>query len=205
MIPMTTTPLSHGSAGRVVLELDTARTLACWAGHANCDVSEIRSRFRFDDTGLRYETGKIDTPTYFASLRSMLPAGLTDAQLLEGWTAMFVGVMPGMDALLERAARHLPLDALSNTNPAHEAYFLPRFAETFGHFRTIYTSSTIGHMKPDAAAYDHVVEAIGMPAQRIVFFDDLATNIEGARARGLSAVHVTSVRDVADALAALGI
>jgi putative hydrolase of the HAD superfamily len=38
-----------------------------------------------------------------------------------------------------------------------------------------------------------------------VFFDDLAENIEGARACGLTAVHVTSSGDVAKALAALGI
>jgi putative hydrolase of the HAD superfamily len=50
-----------------------------------------------------------------------------------------------------------------------------------------------------------VVKAIGVPAGRIVFFDDLANNIEGARSRGLNAVHVTSSDDVAKALAALGI
>jgi len=38
-----------------------------------------------------------------------------------------------------------------------------------------------------------------------VFFDDLAENIEGAKARGLIGVHVTSSGDVADALTALGI
>ena len=66
-------------------------------------------------------------------------------------------------------------------------------------------SSTIGLRKPEAAAYDHVVKAIGVPASRIVFFDDSADNIAGARARGLTAVHVTSPDDVAKALAALGI
>ena len=59
--------------------------------------------------------------------------------------------------------------------------------------------------KPEAEAYDHVVNAIGLPASRIVFFDDSADNIAGARARGLTAVHVTSPDDVAKALAALGI
>ena len=39
-----------------------------------------------------------------------------------------------------------------------------------------------------------------MPADRIVFFDDLAENIEGARMRGLTAVQVTSPEDVARAL-----
>jgi putative hydrolase of the HAD superfamily len=49
------------------------------------------------------------------------------------------------------------------------------------------------------------VKAIGVPAHRIVFFDDLPENIEGARACGLTTVHVTSPNDVAHALDALGI
>ena len=73
-----------------------------------------------------------------------------------------------------------------------------------GHFREIFLSSTIGLRKPDAEAYDHVVQAIGVPAERIVFFDDLDENIDGARRRGLKAVLVRSPGDVARALDALG-
>jgi putative hydrolase of the HAD superfamily len=113
--------------------------------------------------------------------------------------------MPGIAALLAAAARRMPLYAFSNTNPAHVAYFSVAYAELLSHFRTVFLSSTIGLRKPDAAAYDHVVEAIGVPASRILFFDDLAANIEGARARGLQAIHVTSTDDVARALTALGI
>ena len=130
---------------------------------------------------------------------------LSDAQFLEGWNAIFAGEMPGIAALLARAAKRLPLYAFSNTNGAHVEHFSQAYADVLGHFREIFLSSSIGLRKPDAGAYDHVVKAIGVPAQRIVFFDDLAENIEGARARGLIAVHVTSPDDVADALAALGI
>jgi putative hydrolase of the HAD superfamily len=48
-----------------------------------------------------------------------------------------------------------------------------------------------------------VVKAIGVPASRILLFDDSAANIEGARARGRCAIHVTSTDDVARALTAL--
>ena len=113
--------------------------------------------------------------------------------------------MPGIAPLLKRAAQRLPLYAFSNTNGAHVEHFSQRYAAVLGHFREIFLSSRIGLRKPDAAAYDHVVKAIGAPAERVVFFDDLAENIEGARARGLTAVHVTSPDDVAEALAALGI
>ena len=69
--------------------------------------------------------------------------------------------------------------------------------------REVYVSSTIGLRKPEAEAYDYVVRAIGVSADRIVFFDDSLENIEGARARGLQAVHVKSGADLADALAVL--
>src|SRR6266704_5886683 len=123
----------------------------------------------------------------------------------KGGTKFFAGEMPGIAPLLKRAAERLPLYAFSNTNGAHVEHFSQRYAAVLGHFREIFLSSRIGLRKPDPAAYDHVVKAIGAPAERIVFFDDLAENIEGARARGLTAVHVTSPDDVAEAVAALGI
>jgi putative hydrolase of the HAD superfamily len=135
----------------------------------------------------------------------MLGVDLSDAQFLEGWNKIFAGEMPGIAALLARAAQRLPLYAFSNTNNAHVAHFSTEYADVLGHFREIFLSSAIGLRKPDAAAYDHVVKEIGVPADRIVFFDDLAENIAGARDRGLNAIHVTSPDDVAKALAALGI
>jgi HAD superfamily hydrolase (TIGR01509 family) len=130
---------------------------------------------------------------------------LSDAQLLEGWNAIFAGVVPGIDQLLARAANRLPLYAFSNTNSPHVEFFSAKYADVLGHFREIFLSSSIRLRKPDAEAYDHVVRAIGVPAERIVFFDDLAENIGAARDRGLVAVHVTSPDDVARALEALGI
>jgi putative hydrolase of the HAD superfamily len=72
------------------------------------------------------------------------------------------------------------------------------------HFRQIFFSYTIGHRKPDAAAYDFVIKAIGAPAGRIVFFDDLAGNVDGASKQGLIAVKVSSPRCIADTLDAMG-
>src|SRR5258708_9754162 len=138
-------------------------------------------------------------------MREVLGIGLSDARFRNGWTAFLAGERQDIAPLLNRAANRLPLYVFSNTNNAHVEYFSETYADVLGHFREIFLSSTIGLRKPDAAAYDHVVQAIGVPASRILFFDDLAENIEGARARGLTAVHVKSSDDVAHALTALGI
>jgi glucose-1-phosphatase len=191
--------------GRVVIDIDFSKVLACWAGHAGRPLSELSGRFGPDETFRRHETGEASDAEFFAALRRTLGIEISDDQFLEGWNAIFAGEMPGMNAQLARAAQRLPLYAFSNTNRPHVAHFSQTYADVLGHFREIFLSSTIGLRKPDAAAYDHVVKAIGVPAQRIVFFDDLAENIEGARMRGLTGVHVTSPEDVANALTALGI
>jgi glucose-1-phosphatase len=191
--------------GRVVLDIDFSKAIACWAGYAGCEAGDIVRRFVRAEAYRHHEVGKISDAAYFDSLRTTLDINLSDAQFLEGWNAIFAGEMPGIAPLLERAAKHLPLYAFSNTNSAHVEHFPVVYADVLSHFREMYLSSSIGLRKPDAAAYDHVVKAIGVRPERIVFFDDLAENIEGARARGLTAVHVTTPNDVAEALAALGI
>jgi putative hydrolase of the HAD superfamily len=209
---MTLPRLSPGDAdallfdlGRVVFNIDFPRALACWAGHAGCKPADIAARWVADESYHHHERGMISDEAFFDNLRRALGITITDAQFLEGWNAIFAGEMEGIAPLLERAAKHLPLYVYSNTNRPHVAYFTQIHAHTLKPFRELYYSSAIGHRKPDAAGFDHVVKAIGKPASRILFFDDLADNVEAARACGLKAVHVTSSRDVADALDALGI
>lgn len=191
--------------GRVVLDIDFNKVTASWAAHAGCEPAQLVGRLSPNDSWQRHERGEISDAEFFESLRSSLGIAISDDQFLEGWNAIFTGEMPGVAAMLARAGQRLPLYAFSNTNGAHVTHFSKAYAGVLGHFREIYLSSAIGLRKPEAAAYDHVIKAIGLPASRIVFFDDSAGNIEGARARGLTAVHVTSPDDIVRALAALGI
>jgi len=209
---MTAPRLSPGAAdallfdlGRVVLDIDFSQAIACWASHAGRAPSDIVERFVRGEAYRHHEVGRISDADYFDSLRATLGITISDAQFLEGWNAIFAGEMPDIERLLARAAKRLPLYAFSNTNRPHVEHFSAAYADLLRHFREMYLSSTIGLRKPDAAAYDHVVKAIGVPASRILFFDDLAENVDGARARGLHAIQVKSSDDVANALAALGI
>jgi HAD superfamily hydrolase (TIGR01549 family) len=209
---MTPPRLSPGDAdallfdlGRVVLDIDFSKALACWAGHAGCAPSDIAPRWAIDEAYHHHERGTISDEAFFEGLRRSLGIAITDEQFLEGWNAIFAGEMDGIAPLLERAARHFPLYVYSNTNRAHVAHFTRIHAHTLKPFRELFYSSSIGMRKPEAAAFDHVVKAMGVPASRIVFFDDLAENVESARSLGIKAVQVKSSRDIADALTALGV
>jgi glucose-1-phosphatase len=190
--------------GGVVFDIDFRRAIDRWAETASCDPALLQARFSHDEAGIRYETGQIADAAFFQSLRTSLGVALSDAALLEGWNAIFIGEVPGISGVIADAAAKRTLYAFSNTNPAHQSHFSTRFADVLSHFRQVFVSSDIGLRKPDAAAFHHVVEAIGVPAGRILFFDDGLANIEGARACGIKAVHVTSPSTVPDTLAAMG-
>lgn len=187
--------------GNVVVDVDFARVTARWAQHAGCDAEAVRSRYAHDEAYKRHERGEIDIDAYFAALRASLGIDISDAQFLDGWNAIFGGVIAGIEEQL-RAVR-LPAYLFSNTNPAHEAFWVREYADTLRPFRKLYVSSRIGHRKPERAAFDFVARDMGVAPGRILFFDDALENIEGARRAGLQAVHVRSNADVTAALAEL--
>lgn len=189
--------------GGVVVDIDFARVTRRWAEHAGHDAQTLHSRFSLDDAYSRHERGAIGASAYFASLRNSLGIDISDEEFLDGWNAIFGGVIPGIEALLTRAAARFPIYLFSNTNPTHEKFWVAEYADTLAPFRRLFVSSTIGLRKPDRAAFDHVAKEIGVAPGRILFFDDTAENVSGAEAAGLKAVLVRSSEDVAAALSSL--
>jgi len=68
------------------------------------------------------------------------------------------------------------------------------FAELFD---VVVESAREGVRKPDPAAYELVLGKLGVPADEVVFLDDLGINLKPARAMGMTTIKVT---DPADAL-----
>lgn len=189
--------------GGVIIDIDFGRAYARWAEHAGCEVAEIAHVVVTGEAYDRYERNEIPLVDYLDHLRGQMPMDLPDDQLLDGWNDIYVREAPDIAAVLEKARARVPLYAFTNTNAAHEAVWSTRYAHLTAHFETVFVSSTIGMRKPELEAFAHVVGQIGAPASNILFFDDLAANIEGAKAAGLQTAHVTSWTTVAETLAAL--
>jgi glucose-1-phosphatase len=189
--------------GNVIINVDFARAINVWSNYANIKPEVIKSRFSFDVSYERHERGEITGAAYFASLRELLGAELTDMQLEEGWNAIYQGEVPGIQTILNRAKQHFPLYVFSNTNPTHWAYACQHYADVLGLFEKVFTSSELKKRKPHREAFEGVVKEMGVNAENILFFDDLLENVEGARAAGLQAVHVRSIADTKNAIESL--
>jgi putative hydrolase of the HAD superfamily len=187
--------------GGVTTHIDFAQAVRRWSEYAGRDLEPLWRAYVPGEAHRKHERGEIDDTAFFASLRDEFHIELTDAQFLDGWNAIFGGIVPGIDDQLKDAAARIPLYAFTNTNRAHERYWSVAYADTMRHFRHVFVSSTIGMRKPDEEAFAYVAEAMGVRPGRILFFDDSNANIDGARACGFQTVLVRSNADVADALA----
>ncbi|SFN31985.1 HAD family phosphatase [Variovorax sp. OV329] len=190
--------------GGVVFEFDFAHALEYWAPMSSLPADELRAAFSHDEDYQRHERGELTGSEYFDTLRRKLRLDATDAQIEAGWNAIFRDeIGPTLDAI-EAARRFMPCYAFSNTNRSHHAAWRAAYPRIEPAFDQVFASSDIGLRKPERAAFEHVCREIGLPPQSLLFFDDLAENVAGARACGLQAVQVRSPQDVRSALLALG-
>ena len=97
---------------------------------------------------------------------------------------------PTIELMADAKAAGLRLGALTNDMTAfHGAEWVAR-QEHLKLFDVIVDASLTGVLKPDPAAFRGGIEALGLPAEQIVFLDDMPWNVEGARQAGMTAVRV---------------
>ncbi|HUP29233.1 MAG TPA: HAD-IA family hydrolase [Usitatibacter sp.] len=185
--------------GGVIIAIDFDRVFARWAELAGVPFAQVKERFSHGEAYQQHERGEIDITAYFASLRKDLGIDLTDAQFADGWQQVFGSEFPQTVSLLRALEPRVALHLLSNTNATHYAYWSNRYAEALRPLRKRFISSEMGVRKPERESFDRVAAGIGVPLERILFFDDTEANLEGARAAGMKTVLVRSPEDVARA------
>ena len=97
---------------------------------------------------------------------------------------------PAIELMTDAKAAGLRVGALTNDMTAFHG---PEWVARQPHlklFDVIVDASLTGVMKPDPRAFRDGAEALGLPAEQIVFLDDMPWNAEGARQSGMTAVRV---------------
>lgn len=190
--------------GGVLLEVGFESVFECWAADAGGAVASIRERFHFDAAYEQHERGEINASQYFAALRQSLNLSLTEEQFHRGWNQCVRGEIPGVAEVVGEFGARLPIYVFSNTNAAHYTDWGPRYQHLMQPFRRLFMSHEMGMRKPEARAFEFIASEIGVDLPNILFFDDTAENIKGARAVGMQAVHVRNIEDLRSALMGLG-
>ena len=75
-----------------------------------------------------------------------------------------------------------------------------KFLGLAGFFEPAFLSHEMGSRKPEPGIFDNVIKDLKVSAQTIIFFDDVAANIDAARAAGMIAHHIEYPQMLASAL-----
>lgn len=191
--------------GGVLVDIDFSLAIKAWSRCSALSAAELQSRFKFDEAYQRHERGEIGAPEYFAHLTRRLELTATAEEVEAGWNAIFVGEIAQTRRLVQQVRQKLSCHAFTNTNASHTQRWSVLYPEVASAFDTIFASHEIGLRKPERQAFDHICRTLQLSPDSILFFDDLAENVQAAQAAGLQAVLVRSPDDVAGALRSLGL
>lgn len=152
-----------------------------------------------------YEIGQLTALEFSNRVCELMSLEVTHEAFAAAWSDIFWLNEPvaRLVGYLKRAGFTLVLG--SNTNGLHATQFREQFASTLAHFDHLILSHEVGHLKPSPSFYRACAAAAGVEPEECVFIDDLAENVEGARAAGLAAIHFTSFPRLLVELQTIGI
>jgi putative hydrolase of the HAD superfamily len=176
--------------------------LASWSGRSPDAIYQAIWRSGFEDEA---ERGAWAADGYLREFGERMGYPLSAAQ----WVAARRAAMEPDEAVLaiaRRLAGNRPVAMFTN-NPLllkrHIGEVFPAVPEIFGE-RAVF-SAELGRRKPDPEAFLRLARRLGVPPGTVLFFDDYADYVAGAREAGLQAYRFEGAAAVLDRLAAHGI
>jgi putative hydrolase of the HAD superfamily len=189
--------------GGVLVEFDGIAPLLALSGGA-LTREQARQFWILSNAVRRFETGRCSGGEFAAAAVAELRLDIAPDVFLQQFVSWERGPMPGALELLDSLKLRFVVACLSNNNELHWRWLCEETALP-AKFDRCYLSHEIGHMKPDRAAFDHVIRDLGVAPGRVLFLDDNPECVAGARAAGLPACRACGVDGVRNALASFGV
>ena len=181
--------------GGVIINLYEERTYEAFAELGSMPVEEVKEKALTEKYFKDYETGHIDDPTFRAHLRESLRFEGQDEFLDEAWNAMLGAIPKAKLELLDKLRSKYKLFVMSNTNTIHVRRFLkicdyvsPE-KDFYGYFDKVYLSNEVGARKPDARAWQVILDEQPISVEGMIFIDDKLVNIQAASELGFQVYH----------------
>jgi len=149
-----------------------------------------------------YECGRISTEVFLVEAPRILGLDIQPNVLQTEFQHIVGEWYPQTPALLEALRPAYRLGCLSNTNPMH----IDALRQRGPHLELLhdcFLSHEIGCMKPDPAAYAHVLSHWQVLPRQVLFIDDRTENVTAAAHAGMQAFEAQGPEAVAAVLRSL--
>ncbi len=154
-----------------------------------------------------YDEGVCSSQEFWQNMGRGTGAQLTDEIItnlrawdVEMWTCLDQSMLNWVKSLQEAGYK---IALLSNA-PLDFAVYARKHLAWLKSFDATIFSAEIGLVKPGAAIFQLCLKQLGVEPQQALFIDDLAVNVEGARAAGLTAIKFSSPSQLAADLSQMG-
>jgi len=189
--------------GGVLIELAGVEQMLAWCPDL-AGIDELWRRWLGSPAVRRYETGGATRAAFADEIIREFALPVDADAFLGAFASWPRALFPGATALLSELAPHYRLASVSNTNEFHWERFRREWSLD-AHFHHNFPSHQVGKLKPDAEYFHHVIEALDVPAGRVLFVDDNPLNVDAAGRLGIVARRVAGVEGVRGALDELGL
>ena len=184
--------------GGVILNLDYQLTIDAFKALGKEDFDQLYQQAYQDHIFDQYECGQISSDEFRNYLKSFYRHEVSYQQIDSAWNAMLLDLPPHRLELLRELKRKYRIFLFSNTNEIHYEAFRNGIKERYGRedvleeiFEKTYYSHRVGCRKPNAEAFQLVLNEQGLEAEKTLFIDDSEQHIVGASQLGIHTHHLT--------------
>jgi HAD superfamily hydrolase (TIGR01509 family) len=172
--------------GNVVIQVDFRPFFAWTAKHGKYSTAEEYHFYLRSSLFYEFEFGQLPRKEFFRRSKELLGLNSNQDEFEEKFCAIFPGLVPGVEDFFQEFSD--PVFCLTNTNEIHLEYIQKEYP-IMERFAKIYSSYELQKRKPYPGTYREVAKLMECHPQDVIFFDDVAANVEGAIRAGLEA-HV---------------
>ena len=188
--------------GNVLIELRNVG-LECAAAALGATSERLVALFNENGMAQRIAVGKLSPQEFVEQINRRFGTSVTPADVVSWFGADVAVVFPEAPGLIASLKGRYSLGVLSNTFFGHWDYFMT--TDLARQFDALTASHLIGFCKPDPRAFRAALDRMGATAAETVFVDDLAENVEAARALGFRAFQSTTPGELIEGLQRAGV
>ncbi|UJP64080.1 HAD family hydrolase [Mongoliitalea daihaiensis] len=190
--------------GNVIIDIDYDFSINELKKNIPTQKFELTSLFFPSKFHKDYEKGLISTDEFRNEIRKHFDLPLSNQQIDHVWNSLLRTIPQSRINILRELRGRFGTAILSNTNSLHIDAFEQMIKEQTNETSIynlcdhVFLSHQLGLAKPDVAIYETVLEKIKVKPARVLFFDDLESNLNGAEKLGIKTQLITKDYGIED-------
>jgi putative hydrolase of the HAD superfamily len=182
--------------GNVLIDIDYSKAMNLMKSALPTTMHDRVDHCYTADFHKAYEKGQISSTEFRQEFRAYFQTNWLDAEVDYYWNSL-LGTIPAYRLELVRKLKaQYQVGILSNTNEIHIDAVYAQLQVQHGMdnfdplFDWVFYSHEMGLAKPNQDIYQQLLLELGTTANRVLFFDDLKANVDGAASLGIQAIQV---------------